>query len=199
MIGGPAAGATPFERLRLSAGMPAASASASDIAFLPTSSGTTGLPKSVVLTHRNLVASLCQMRLAHRVTEAYVVIAALPLFHIYGLQVTLNLALLEGATVVILPRFELETFLRTVQDHGVTRAEVVPPMVLGLATSDPAPLLQRLVQPLSRGASISGGQRGRPPACRSGCPSCDEHFARRGKQIAWSPGTPGGCSHNCPP
>ena len=76
------------------------------------------------------------MRLAHRVTQDDVVIAALPLFHIYGLQVTLNLALLGGATVVILPRFELETFLRTVQDHKVTRAEVVPPMVLGLATSD---------------------------------------------------------------
>src|SRR6201985_1079239 len=61
--------------------------------------------------------------------------AALPLFHIYGLQITLNLALLAGATVIILPRFGLDTFLRAVQDHRVTRAEVVPPMVLGLATA----------------------------------------------------------------
>ena len=64
------------------------------------------------------------------------VIAALPLFHIYGLQLTLNLPLLAGATVVILPRFELEAFLRAVQDHGITRAEVVPPVLLGLATAD---------------------------------------------------------------
>jgi acyl-CoA synthetase (AMP-forming)/AMP-acid ligase II len=81
------------------------------------------------------VASLGQTRAAQQVAEDDVVIAALPLFHIYGLQITLNLPLLAGATVVILPRFELEVFLRAVQDYGVTRAEVVPPMVLGLAAA----------------------------------------------------------------
>jgi acyl-CoA synthetase (AMP-forming)/AMP-acid ligase II len=136
VIGGHAAGTIPFESLRASAPAPAAPVSASAVALLPTSSGTTGLPKSVELTHRNLVANLCQTRLAHRVTEDDVVIVALPLFHLYGLQVTLNLALLAGATVVILPRFELEAFLRALQDHRVTRAEVVPPMVLGLANAD---------------------------------------------------------------
>ena len=136
VIGGRAAGTIPFESLRASTPAPAAPVSASDLALLPTSSGTTGLPKSVELTHRNLVANLCQTRLAHRVTEDDVVIVALPLFHLYGLQVTLNLALLAGATVVILPRFELDAFLRALQDHRVTRAEVVPPMVLGLANAD---------------------------------------------------------------
>jgi acyl-CoA synthetase (AMP-forming)/AMP-acid ligase II/NAD(P)-dependent dehydrogenase (short-subunit alcohol dehydrogenase family) len=136
VIGEAAAGTTAFQLLRLSAGQDATSVFASDVAFLPSSSGTTGLPKSVVLTHRNLVASLSQMRLVHKVTEDDVVIAALPLFHIYGLQVTLNLALLQGATVVILPRFELEAFLRAVQEHHVTRAEVVPPIVLGLARAE---------------------------------------------------------------
>jgi acyl-CoA synthetase (AMP-forming)/AMP-acid ligase II len=135
LIGEHAAGATPFWSLRTTAHAPAGPASASDVALLPTSSGTTGLPKSVELTHRNLVASLCQTRLVHQVTEDDVVMAALPLFHIYGLQITLNLALLAGATVIILPRFGLEAFLRAVQDHGITRAEVVPPMVLGLATA----------------------------------------------------------------
>jgi acyl-CoA synthetase (AMP-forming)/AMP-acid ligase II/NAD(P)-dependent dehydrogenase (short-subunit alcohol dehydrogenase family) len=136
VIGEAAAGATAFQLLRMSAGPDAAPVSASGVAFLPSSSGTTGLPKTVVLTHRNLVASLCQMRLAHKVTEDDVVIAALPLFHIYGLQVTLNLALLQGATVVILPRFEPEAFLRAVQERHVTRAEVVPPIVLGLARAE---------------------------------------------------------------
>ena len=136
VIGEPAAGTTPFGSLRTAGSAPAEPVSASDVALLPTSSGTTGLPKSVVLTHRNLVASLGQTRLVHQVTEDDVVIAALPLFHIYGLQLTLNLPLLAGATVVILPRFELEAFLRAVQDHAITRAEVVPPVVLGLATVD---------------------------------------------------------------
>jgi acyl-CoA synthetase (AMP-forming)/AMP-acid ligase II len=135
VIGGPAAGATPFGSLRATAPALDVAVSASDVALLPTSSGTTGLPKSVELTHRNLVASLGQTWAAHQVAEDDVVIAALPLFHIYGLQITLNLPLLAGATVVILPRFELEAFLRAVQDHGITRAEVVPPMVLGLMTA----------------------------------------------------------------
>jgi acyl-CoA synthetase (AMP-forming)/AMP-acid ligase II len=135
VIGEPAAGTTPFGSLRATAPAPDVAVSASDVALLPTSSGTTGLPKSVELTHRNLVASLGQTWLAHQAAEDDVVIAALPLFHIYGLQITLNLPLLAGATVVILPRFELEAFLRAVQDHGITRAEVVPPMVLGLVTA----------------------------------------------------------------
>jgi acyl-CoA synthetase (AMP-forming)/AMP-acid ligase II len=110
--------------------------SPSDVAFLPSSSGTTGLPKSVMLTHRNLVAGVCQMLPVQRVTEDDVVIAALPLFHIFGFQATLNLALSQGATVVLLPRFELGAFLRAIQDYGVTRAEVVPPIVLALTNSE---------------------------------------------------------------
>ncbi len=136
VIGEGAAGTTSFGSLRVTADAPAVPVCASDVALLPTSSGTTGLPKSVELTHRNLVASLCQTSLVHQVTEDDVVIAALPLFHIYGLQITLNLPLAAGATVVILPRFELAAFLRAMQDYGVTRAEVVPPMVLGLVTAD---------------------------------------------------------------
>jgi acyl-CoA synthetase (AMP-forming)/AMP-acid ligase II len=80
-----------------------------------------GLPKSVELTHRNLVASLCQTWQVHQVAEDDVVMAALPLFHIYGLQITLNLALHAGATVIILPRFGLDPFLRAVEDHGSSR------------------------------------------------------------------------------
>ena len=103
------------------------------LALLLASRGTTGIPKNIMLTHRSLVANLCQLRNAHKVTADDVVMAALPLHHIFGLQVTLNLALLRGATVVILPRFELGTFLQAVQDHGVTRTEVVPPILRALA------------------------------------------------------------------
>jgi acyl-CoA synthetase (AMP-forming)/AMP-acid ligase II len=144
VIGEPAPGTATFSSLLASApdqAGPVCAAdgvNAADVAFLPCSSGTTGLPKIVVLTHRNLVANLGQMRVAHRVTEDDVVLAALPLFHIYALQVSLNLSLAAGATVVIQPRFERATFLHTIGDYGVTRAEVVPPMVLALATAEPA-------------------------------------------------------------
>jgi acyl-CoA synthetase (AMP-forming)/AMP-acid ligase II len=140
VIGEPAEGPgsdelVPLASLRTGAQAPTTPASAFDVALLPTSSGTTGLPKSVELTHANLVASLYQTWLAHEVTADDVVIAALPLFHIYGLQITLNLPLLAGATVIVLPRFELASFLRALQDYRVTRAEVVPPVVAGLATA----------------------------------------------------------------
>ena len=131
---GAADGATSFAALlEEQRPVPAIDLGPDDLACLPYSSGTTGLPKGVMLSHRNLVASLCQTRAVHRAGGSDVVVAALPLFHIFGLQVTLNLALREGATVVTMPRFDVEDFARLVQQHHVTRAELVPPIVLALA------------------------------------------------------------------
>jgi acyl-CoA synthetase (AMP-forming)/AMP-acid ligase II len=110
-----------------------------DDAVLLYSSGTTGLPKGVLLSHRNLVANLCQMRTVHRVGPDDVVLNALPLYHVFALQVTLSLGLAAGATVVTMPRFDLEGFCGLVQEHGVTRAEVVPPIVLALARHPAVP------------------------------------------------------------
>jgi acyl-CoA synthetase (AMP-forming)/AMP-acid ligase II len=104
-----------------------------DDAVLLYSSGTTGLPKGVLLSHRSLVADLCQMRAVHRVGPDDVVLTVLPLYHIFALQVTLNLGLAAGAAVVTMPRFDLDGFCGLVQEHGVTRVEVVPPIVLALA------------------------------------------------------------------
>jgi acyl-CoA synthetase (AMP-forming)/AMP-acid ligase II len=106
---------------------------AEDLVTLPYSSGTTGLPKGVMLTHRNLVANVLQMRPimnAHDGDER--IIAVLPFFHIYGLTVLMNQGLVAG-TVVTLPRFDLEDFLRVIQDQRITRAFVAPPIVLALA------------------------------------------------------------------
>src|SRR5205814_919583 len=64
--------------------------------------------------------------------EADVVLAVLPLFHLYGLQVVMNLALSEGATMVISPRFEPRAFIDLIARYGVTRAELVPPIMLAL-------------------------------------------------------------------
>jgi len=132
---GEADGATPFSSLPEAAGEPPEVAidPAEDVVALPYSSGTTGLPKGVMLTHRNLVANICQTIVHQRVREDDRVIAVLPFFHIYGLVVLMNMPLSRGATVVTMPRFELPEFLRVVQRYGITRAWVVPPIVLALA------------------------------------------------------------------
>jgi acyl-CoA synthetase (AMP-forming)/AMP-acid ligase II len=106
---------------------------AEDLVALPYSSGTTGLPKGVMLTHRNLVANICQTLAHQRLREDERVIAVLPFFHIYGLVVLMNLPLYCGATIVTLPRFDLSEFLRVMHQYRITRAWVVPPIVLALA------------------------------------------------------------------
>jgi acyl-CoA synthetase (AMP-forming)/AMP-acid ligase II len=127
-------GATPFSSLLESDGdFPEVTINArEDIVALPYSSGTTGLPKGVMLTHYNLVANMCQMEGLEFFSGNDTLICVLPLFHIYGLSVILNMGLYQGATIVTVPRFELEPFLQLLQDHGVTMAHLVPPIVLAL-------------------------------------------------------------------
>jgi acyl-CoA synthetase (AMP-forming)/AMP-acid ligase II len=130
---GEADDATPFASLTVAGGDPPEVAidPAEDVVALPYSSGTTGLPKGVMLTHRNLVANICQS-VQDRVSEDERIIAVLPFFHIYGLVWLMNMPLYLGATVVTMPRFDLGEFLRVIQDYRITRAHVVPPIVLAL-------------------------------------------------------------------
>jgi acyl-CoA synthetase (AMP-forming)/AMP-acid ligase II len=131
-----------FAVLARTAGGPPAVAvdPAEDVAVLPYSSGTTGAPKGVMLTHRNLVAMLLAMHPVEGTTDRDVTIAALPFFHIYGLSVILCLGLYRGATLVVLPRFQMEQFLAAVERWRVTRLPLVPPLALRLARE---PLVDR--------------------------------------------------------
>ncbi|HLO01210.1 MAG TPA: 4-coumarate--CoA ligase family protein [Pyrinomonadaceae bacterium] len=128
-------GATPFSSLLVDDGeYPKVSIDPQeDLVVLPYSSGTTGLPKGVMLTHHNLVANMRQMEGLDYFTENDTLICLLPLFHIYGLVVVLNMGLYQGCTIVTMPRFELEQFLQLLQDHEVTLAHLVPPIVLALS------------------------------------------------------------------
>jgi 4-coumarate--CoA ligase len=104
-----------------------------DVVALPYSSGTVGLSKGVMLTHRNLVANIAQTLAIAQVMPEESLVAVLPFFHIYGMQVLMNCGLRAGATIVTLPRFDLEQFLRVHQDYRITRSFVAPPIVLALA------------------------------------------------------------------
>ncbi|MGH3929466.1 MAG: 4-coumarate--CoA ligase family protein [Pseudonocardiaceae bacterium] len=106
---------------------------ATDLAVLPYSSGTTGHPKGVMLTHRNLVANIAQCRPLLQVDQDTRVLAVLPFFHIYGMVVLMNLGLWSGATVVTLPKFDLEMFLRTIQEYRTDRVYIAPPVAVALA------------------------------------------------------------------
>jgi len=106
---------------------------ATDLAVLPYSSGTTGLPKGVMLTHRNLVVNVAQFNAVERMGADEVLVATLPFYHIYGMLVLMNVALYTGATIVTMPRFRTRAFLEILERHRVTTAYLVPPLVRMLA------------------------------------------------------------------
>jgi acyl-CoA synthetase (AMP-forming)/AMP-acid ligase II len=107
-----------------------------DLAVMPYSSGTTGFPKGVMLTHRNLVAQCLSLK---AVSDAPIVVpdshlvAVLPFFHIYGIGAFLTYGLIHGATIVTMPRFDLEQFLQLARRHELPTLHIVPPILLALA------------------------------------------------------------------
>ena len=104
---------------------------ARDICALPYSSGTTGLPKGVMLTHRNIVAQLNQIEAIESV-EMPALLGVLPFFHIYGMVIILMHGFMRAATIVTLPKFEFEPFLKVLQQWPITSAHIVPPVVVAL-------------------------------------------------------------------
>ena len=141
------------------------------VVVLPYSSGTTGLPKGVMLTHHNLVANLAQSRPVLNYGEGEVALAVLPFFHIYGMQVLMNGLLAEGVTVVTMPRFDMEQALELIQRHKVTQLFAVPPIVLGLAKH---PAVDHFdlssMRKIFCGAAPLGADLAEEAAARIGCP-----------------------------
>jgi acyl-CoA synthetase (AMP-forming)/AMP-acid ligase II len=100
-----------------------------DVAALPFSSGTTGISKGVMLTHRNLVANVLQFDIGH-MREDDVLVCVLPLSHIYGITAIQNIALALGTTTVLMPRFDLDVLIDVLVRRRVTYAPLVPPVLL---------------------------------------------------------------------
>ena len=105
-----------------------------ELAVLPYSSGTTGLMKGVMLTHRNLVANIEQAWNSMPLNEDDVLVGLMPFFHIYGQTVVLNMGLAKGSTIVLMQRFDCDALMDLIEEHGVTWLHVAPPVILQLAT-----------------------------------------------------------------
>ncbi|XP_009788519.1 4-coumarate--CoA ligase 2-like [Nicotiana sylvestris] len=110
-----------------------------DVLALPYSSGTTGLPKGVMLTHKGLVTSVAQQVDGENPTlyihSEDVMLCVLPLFHIYSLDSVLLCGLRVGAAILIMQKFDIVPFLELIQKYKVTIAPFVPPIVLAIAKS----------------------------------------------------------------
>jgi len=128
-------GATPFNVL-LAAGspLPGVGVNTSDIAILPYSSGTTGLPKGVILTHRNLIVGVLAAAIPLQASLINKTgLGLLPFFHIAGMVCVLCASIYSGSTLILLRSFDLESFLGTIQDYRIQGAPLVPPIVIALA------------------------------------------------------------------
>ena len=169
---GEAPGATPFADLLKNDGQaPRVTIDPKeDLVALPYSSGTTGLSKGVMLTHYNLIANMVLAAGQGHLKDSDTNLGLLPFFHIYGMVLVMGLCLYKGATIVTMPRFELEQFLQIVQKYKLTYLSLVPPLILALAKH---PLVDQYdlstVRMIGSGAAPLGEELEKAVSRRLGC------------------------------
>jgi len=129
-----------FERLASGSPTEVVDVDADALAVLIFTSGTAGSPRAAMLSHGNLLSNLHQGRSAQgRFTSDDIVYGVLPMFHIFGLNVVLALSLINGATIVLVQRFDPSTALDTIRERRVTVIPGAPPLWLAFSHFDDAP------------------------------------------------------------
>ena len=103
-----------------------------DVAALPYSSGTTGLPKGVMLTHHNITSNVKQGFATRFLSPDMVGLWTLPLFHIYGMTVLMSATIARGGTGIVMPRFDVEQMLSLIEKHRITDIYLAPPAILAM-------------------------------------------------------------------
>ncbi|TVY80572.1 Acyl-CoA ligase easD [Lachnellula suecica] len=115
-------------------------------AYLCYSSGTSGLPKGVMISHRNVISNVMQISTYEKPTRdrrpvserSEVCLALLPLSHIYGLVVIAQASTWRGDEAIILPKFELPSYLNAIQQFKIRTLYLVPPIIIGMNKNQPA-------------------------------------------------------------
>ncbi len=123
------------ELLECNAPPPDVRPSPDDLAAMPYSSGTTGKPKGVMLTHANILTNIRQLEAVAWVRPEDVTVNIFPLYHAAGLIGTLNTFLAMGATIVLMHRFDLQTYLTLTEQYSATFLGAPPPVILALTKS----------------------------------------------------------------
>jgi long-chain acyl-CoA synthetase len=138
--GEPLAGTRPLSELMAADPVPLVDVDIDQTAVMMFTSGTAGLPKAAMLSHRNLMSNIEQDLTARdHIRQGDMVYAVLPMFHIFGLNVVLGVGLTVGATLILVQRFDPATAVQSIVQRQVTVVPGAPPMWIAFSHFDELP------------------------------------------------------------